>query len=370
MPLPIAPRPTFVLLLNADAEIVGDALWQMATFLHERPAAGACGAICATGMVASSMALLLFHRSFRWRLTFFPLTGWPGVQRLHNSRWNGRYPAQLWQGTTPFPVDFVLGAALMVRGAAIQQVGGLDDAFFLYCEEMDWCMRLEEAGWPIYAVPTAYVIHYEAQSSSQVRWAAYERLWRSRFRFYAKHRRVIPAGYLALLRVLVHGGLRSSNGKPSNALPMAKSRVNRCRRNWLLTRLCENYRRWVLFNLVAVILTKDEAPNIADCIASLRDWVDAVMVWDAISADDTCGGRSRQAHWWCSVLLITSPPSARLCWIRWRLNGFSLSMRTNGRRRPWPARCAPLYCVTQRPLLDSPAKFYCRPRNARRRLFP
>ncbi|MDQ3248866.1 MAG: glycosyltransferase family 2 protein, partial [Chloroflexota bacterium] len=97
--------------------------------------------------------------------------------------------------------------ALTVRATAVQQVGGLDDDFFMYCEEMDWCLRLAEAGWSTVAVPTARVIHHEGQSSRQVRWAAYERLWRSRFRFYAKHRQRYRPGYLTLVRLLVRAGL-------------------------------------------------------------------------------------------------------------------------------------------------------------------
>lgn len=206
---PPVPQPDFVLLLNADTEIVDDALWQMATFLDDRPDVGACGAHLQYGDGRFQHGAFGFPSLFQMALDFFPLTGVPGAQRLHNSRLNGRYPALLWQGSTPFAVDFVLGAAMMVRGTAIQQVGGLDNEFYLYCEEIDWCLRLQEAGWSIYAIPTAYVIHHEGQSSRQVRWAAYERLWRSRFRFYAKHRGHYPPGYLLLLRIMVRIGLQA-----------------------------------------------------------------------------------------------------------------------------------------------------------------
>jgi GT2 family glycosyltransferase len=125
------------------------------------------------------------------------------LPRLLDSRLNGRYPQSLWQGSEPFPVDFVLGAALMVRSEAIRQVGVLDDGYFMYCEEMDWCLRLQQAGWPVYAVPTAQVIHHEGQSSQQVPWTSFERLWRSRFRFYRKHTDLYPPGYGVLLEAFV-----------------------------------------------------------------------------------------------------------------------------------------------------------------------
>ncbi|MEZ4729459.1 MAG: glycosyltransferase family 2 protein [Caldilineaceae bacterium] len=199
--------PDFVLLLNADTEVVGDALWQMAHFLAEYPGAGACGARLRYGNGAFQHGAFALPTLFQVALDFFPLTGVPGAQRLHNSLLNGRYPDFLWQGTQPFPVDFVLGAALMVRREVILQVGGLDDAFFMYCEEMDWCLRMEEAGWGIFAIPTAQVLHHEGQSSKQVRWPAYIQLWRSRFRFYAKHHRIYPHQYVQWVRALVRLGV-------------------------------------------------------------------------------------------------------------------------------------------------------------------
>ena len=199
--------PDFVLLLNADAEVVGDALWQMANFLAKYPSAGACGAHLNYGDGTFQHGAFALPTFFQVALDFFPLTGVPGAQRLHNSLLNGRYPAFLWESKDPFPVDFVLGAALMVRREVILQVGGLDDAFFLYCEEMDWCLRMEEAGWGVFAVPTAQVTHHEAQSSKQVRWPAYIQLWRSRFRFYTKHERIYSPQYVEWVRRLVQVGL-------------------------------------------------------------------------------------------------------------------------------------------------------------------
>lgn len=199
--------PDFVLLLNADAEVVGDALWQMAHFLAEYPGAGACGAHLHYGNGAFQHGAFALPNLFQVALDFFPLAGVPGAHRLHNSLLNGRYPDFLWDGKDPFPVDFVLGAALMVRREVILQVGGLDDAFFMYCEEMDWCLRMEEAGWGVFAIPTAHVTHHEAQSSKQVRWPAFIQLWRSRFRFYTKHERLYPRQYVQWVRAVVRLGL-------------------------------------------------------------------------------------------------------------------------------------------------------------------
>lgn len=207
--LAIAPRahaPDFVLLLNPDAEIAADALLQFVHFMERIPAAGMCGAHLRYGDGSFQHGAFRFPTLAQVALDFFHLSRLPGAHRLRNSRINGRYAAKQWQGTAPFEVDFVLGAAMFVRAAAINDVGGLDDGYFMYCEEMDWALRLHQAGWGVYALPTAHVTHYEGQSSRQRRWDSYEQLWRSRFRFYAKHAKRYPLGYRMVLKLLVRLG--------------------------------------------------------------------------------------------------------------------------------------------------------------------
>jgi len=199
----------YIFLLNPDTELVDDALGQLVNFMEQTPQAGMCGAHLQYGSGDFQHGAFRFPSLAQVALDFFPLTTLRGSHRLHNGRINGRYPSHLWQGGQPFEVDFVLGATMMARSHAIQEVGGLDEGFFMYCEEMDWCMRLAQAGWSTYSVPTAHVIHYEAQSSRQVRWPAYVQLWRSRLRFYAKHRAYYPASYVRWVRWLVQIGITS-----------------------------------------------------------------------------------------------------------------------------------------------------------------
>ena len=195
--------PDAVLLFNPDAELTGDALAQMAVFLAATPAAGICGARLRYGDGSFQHGAFRFPGLAQIVLDLFPLTGVRGSHRLHDSRLNGRYPAARWDGGAPFPVDFVLGAALCIRREVIERIGGLDDGYFMYCEEMDWCLCCRQAGWQVYALPTAHVVHHAGQSSRQVRWDAYERLWRSRIRFFDKHRAAYPPGYPTLLRGLI-----------------------------------------------------------------------------------------------------------------------------------------------------------------------
>ena len=197
------PAPDAVLLLNPDTELAPDALARLTATLDEHPRAGVVGAHLTYGDGRFQHGAFHFPTAAQLLIDFFPLTGVRGAHRLHDSRLNGRYPRAQWEGDTAFPVDFVLGAAMLVRAAAIRQVGGLDDGYFMYCEEMDWCLRMHDAGWGILAAPRAHVIHFEGRSSRQTPWTSFERLWRSRFRFYTKHADRFPPGHLQLTRLLV-----------------------------------------------------------------------------------------------------------------------------------------------------------------------
>ena len=159
--------PDLVLLLNPDTEVVDDALAKMAAFMRDNPSAGACGPRLHYEDGSLQHAGFAFPGLAQVALDLFPLAELPGVsrllERLLQSRLNGRYPRRQWLGVKPFAVDFVLGAALMARGDSIRVAGLLDEGYFMYCEEMDWCLRMREAGMPTYAVPTAQIIHYEGR---------------------------------------------------------------------------------------------------------------------------------------------------------------------------------------------------------------
>jgi N-acetylglucosaminyl-diphospho-decaprenol L-rhamnosyltransferase len=129
----------------------------------------------------------------------------PVPGRLHESRFNGRYPRGWYARGRPFRVDHTLGAAMMARREAIQQVGLLDERFYMYCEEIDWQMRMRAAGWEVYCVPAAHVTHLAARSTGQVRAESVVNLWRSRLRLYAKH---YSRPWLVLARFIIRLGMR------------------------------------------------------------------------------------------------------------------------------------------------------------------
>lgn len=174
--------PDFVLLLNPDAEPVGDAIGQMVRFLIARSQVGGVGAQLQYPDGCFQHGAFAFPGLLQLWFDLFP----PRPRRLLDSRLNGRYGRHLYAAGQPFPIDFALGAALMVRREAIRAAGLLDEGYFMYAEEVDWCWRMQRAGWPLWCVPTAQVIHHGGASTQQFRAQSFENLWRSRQRLYGR----------------------------------------------------------------------------------------------------------------------------------------------------------------------------------------
>ncbi len=192
-------RGRYVLMLNPDTEVRAGALERLVAFMDAHPRAGACGGKLVYGDGALQHSAFAFPSLAQIFLDFFPLH-W----RLTESRWNGRYPRAWYARGAPFPVDHPLGADFLVRRAAAEQVGWLDDQFFIYCEEIDWAMRLKRAGWEIWCVPQAEIVHHEAQSTRQFREAMFVELWRARARLFRKH---YARAFRFAARLIVRAGL-------------------------------------------------------------------------------------------------------------------------------------------------------------------
>lgn len=174
--------PRYVLLLNPDTELRPTALATLTGFLDGRPDVGVAGARLFFGDGGFQHSAFGFPGLWQILFDLYPLPG-----RLYESRLNGRYPRASYQRGEPFPVDHPLGAAMMVRWKVIRDVGTFDEEFHMYCEEIDWCMRIKRQGWNITCVPKAEVIHHVGQSARQIREESFVNLWRSRRRFYHKH---------------------------------------------------------------------------------------------------------------------------------------------------------------------------------------
>ena len=152
-----------VLLLNPDTVVLGDGLRVMTTYMDDHADIGALGPrlLNPDGRVQPS------RRRFPTLATAFlestPLQGWfPGNHVL------SRYFVRDRSDEEEQDVDWLVGACLLVRRRAWEQVGPLDERFFMYSEELDWCRRARAAGWRIRFLPTATIVHYEGKSSAQV----------------------------------------------------------------------------------------------------------------------------------------------------------------------------------------------------------
>jgi N-acetylglucosaminyl-diphospho-decaprenol L-rhamnosyltransferase len=192
-------RPRHVLFLNPDTRVLGDALGRMVHFLEATPKAGAAGARLVHGDGSFQHSAFAFPDLPQIFFDFFPLH-----HRLLDSKLNGRYPRQWYESGQPFVVDHPLGAALMVRARTLVQVGGFDARFFMYCEEIDLCRRIKAAGWQVFCVPQAEIVHLVAQSTMQFRDRMYVALWRSRFLMFEIHE---SASFRWAARRLVRLGL-------------------------------------------------------------------------------------------------------------------------------------------------------------------
>jgi len=179
---PGATPPGRILLLNPDTEIRPGAIVSLLDGFRQAERAGIAGARLVYGDGSFQ------HSAFRdpglLSIAFDLL---PLPARLYDTSLNGRYPRRLYAQGRPFRIDHPLGATMLVRREVIQQIGLFDEEFFMYCEEVDWCMRARAAGWKIYCVPQAEVVHHAGQATRQVRRISFVNLWRSRARLYRKH---------------------------------------------------------------------------------------------------------------------------------------------------------------------------------------
>lgn len=171
----------YVLILNPDTEVVGDAIPQMLAYMDAHPRIGVLGPqlLYSDGTVQST------RRRFPSLATGFFESTW--FQPLAPRRLLDHYYARDLPDDAIGEVDWVVGAALLVRREAYEQVGGFDEGYFMYSEEMDWCRRMKTAGWQVIYFPPAHIVHHEAKSSAQVPAATHIRFNSSKVRYFRKY---------------------------------------------------------------------------------------------------------------------------------------------------------------------------------------
>ena len=215
-------RGRYVLLLNPDTEVVGEALATMLAFADSQPDVGVVGPqlLNPGGSVQSS------RRRFPTLATAFFESTW--LQPYAPRRLLERYYVFDRPDDATQDVDWVKGAALLARREALERVGPMDEKFFMYSEELDWCRRFREAGWRVVYLPTAQVVHHEGKSSEQVVAARHIHFQTSKVRYFSKYHGAVAAEGLRLF-LLGHYvwqlGLEGAKWLVGSKRPMRTERV-------------------------------------------------------------------------------------------------------------------------------------------------
>ncbi len=203
----------FILLLNSDARITWQSLITYRAFFDAHPKVGVVGGnylnedgsrqnsfdnfpTLTTELLNKSLLRLLFPK---------------------------KYPSKRKQYTEPLEVESVIGAAMMVRKEAIDSVGMLDEDYFFFIEETDWCLRMRDAGWKIYHLPNAPIYHLQGKSKEKDPGAAWIEYYRSLYLFFRKHRgltaywilRIVKLAKLGTNWLLTLAGLGATMGRSS-----------------------------------------------------------------------------------------------------------------------------------------------------------
>jgi GT2 family glycosyltransferase len=174
----------YILLLNPDTRLHTGALEALVDFMDRQPHAGAAGSrlLNADGSLQTSCHPAPALGRELWRLLH--------LDKLYAY---ALYPMHSWPLDRPREVDVVQGASMIVRRAALDQVGLLDEDYFMYTEEVDWCYRMRQTGWTIHWVPASIVTHYGGQSTRQVAEPMFLMLYQTKLLYFRKHHGVLAA---------------------------------------------------------------------------------------------------------------------------------------------------------------------------------
>ena len=112
-----------------------------------------------------------------------------------------KYPGKRRNYVEPLETDSILGACLMVRKEVVEQIGYMDEGYFFFLEETDWCFRMQNAGWKVYHIPDVKIVHLHGESTKKklpvATWIEY---YRSNYRFFKKNLGVLPLIVVVFVR--------------------------------------------------------------------------------------------------------------------------------------------------------------------------
>lgn len=174
-------RGRYLFLLNPDTELAPGSLLTLITYLEEHPDVGIIGprTLNTDGTVQSS------RRRFPTLIVGLFESTW--LQPLSPPGLLDHYFVREAPDTAVTPVDWVQGSALLTRRQVYETIGGLDEGFVMYSEELDWCHRAKAAGWQVVYHGEAAITHHGGQSSGQATAFSHIQFQRSKLRYFRKH---------------------------------------------------------------------------------------------------------------------------------------------------------------------------------------
>ncbi len=190
----------YILLLNSDTELINNAPQEMAAFMEQHPTVGIAGT-----------QLLNPNRSRQYSCDRFPRRPlvmlrdkiMENLSGSHQRGWQERL--SIWDFDENFMVDYVIGAALMIRRETLEQIGLLDEQFFMYAEDIDWCYRTALEGWETYYLGRISIYHHNRGSSEKSSEAAARLQYlrkKNLLKFYRKHYGILAACTLRIILFL------------------------------------------------------------------------------------------------------------------------------------------------------------------------
>ena len=215
------PAPRYAMLLNPDTVLPDDGLRRVIAFMEAHPEAGAVGARLVRQDGSLDRAC---RRSFPSpENSFYRLSGLSRLFPRHPRF--GRYNMDYLDPDQMTECDSLAGSFMLMRGPMLREVGLLDEAFFMYGEDIDLCFRIKERGWKIYYYPAVTVLHYKGASSRQRSTQSIIHFYRAMRLFHNKHYRArtfFLLNWLIDLGIVVLGGVALAR----NALrPAGRRRV-------------------------------------------------------------------------------------------------------------------------------------------------
>jgi GT2 family glycosyltransferase len=184
----------YVLFINSDVEVVKGCIDRMVPFMEQHPEIGMLGP-----------QIIDSRGNMQRPCMGFP-TLWNTLCRASSldtlfpkSKLFGGYLMTYWSHDTIREVDVINGCFWMVRREALDQVGLLDERFFIYAEDKDWCRRFWDSGWKVTYFPQAQSIHYGGASSSKAPIKFYIEMHRANLQYWRKHHgRTAQIGFLII----------------------------------------------------------------------------------------------------------------------------------------------------------------------------